>query len=331
MQVQSADTVTLAVRERILLKMLGDTTLGGWGQGSYAVDVVALETDRMGFFWAAGGTSGDAVLRTDYLLGSAKASAEQPLELKDNLTNPVTYLHARGNAQDYLVVFTDDKYKGGLFACRDGMAPLEITRLINGPYDALAKEDSNTYLVTHRLDNDRLILRRISSAASSLTETAAHISIINGTAMDIVTNSSVAVDTPGTIVILSLRGGAFNPKRLEYKAMTSSFATVDSGVLAENVSDPGGFTFYEDAPIVSYAATKFAAAHWTEDGVYLDTITHVGPGRVETEAIKVVDGTGFRSATVAAGGGYLLVAWKGNLTGNSSRSVEGFRYRIHEG
>ncbi len=328
--VTKADSVILDIDFWTTTKLYGDASPATGGARTYAPGVAAHAIDTFSFFWAKE-TGGDhEVYQLPGHLTEIQFVPGTVRKLFGNAEADISYLSAAASGDHFACTFVDRNNNGLLRAANDG-GVIEIWDQISySPYSSMCHYKADTFLVVHRIQNR--VIRIVKLLANSTQRQVLEFDTLGrGTvADDIVTNSSVAYDGDGMILGLFLRGSGWSAKKLEYKVTTESFATIDSGVLANNVSDNNAATYFPDAPCVGYAPGKFAAAHWNNGGVYLDTITVVG-GVAQTEVIPLAAGAGYRAATVAANEHYLTVAWKGNMNGHASPSVEGIRYRIIDG
>jgi hypothetical protein len=326
-----ADSVILDISAWSIIPLLPDTlSQVNPSSVSYAPGVAAVGRDRFSFFWAQQGPMYDTLCKREYRLTATSADPQQVLKLNDSARTPMSYMHACSGADAYLATFVEKSNSNGLLrGCNDN-AQMRIFGIDNlGPYSSACHVSGNTYMVVHRMGNQRIVIRKITATPSQINQAAVDtLARCSDLSTAVFTNVSCASEPGGMVITLFARNGKNYPRDLDFKICNSAnFSKVDSARIATNIGDPNGFGYYDDAPVVGYATAKFAAAHWDTLGIVLDTITVIS-GAAYADTVRIARGRNFRSASIATNGSFLTVAWKGLLTKGPTMTIEGVRFAI---
>lgn len=325
----ASDSVTLDISKWLMVKIYGDAAPGGLG--AYAGAVTNQGHNNFRIYWATPGEVLNEVRYRDLTLLETGFSDGTPTTVFDLGRPDITYLHAASGARGSVCTFVDLNAAGTLWAV-NGPGANNRHSIIDGstPYHSLCRFEADTFLVAHRVGNSTIVLRKILSLPAGFVDIDSDTVASDGTNENSYRNTSVAVDSVGRILVTYTRGGVNPPndrKDLYYALYRHDLVKLRSGIIDSGVSVSNEYTYWDDAPVTAYTISRFAAVHWASDGVYLDTIVTVG-AVPDVQSIRIAAGSDVRGTAIACNGRFLLVAWKGNLLGNPTASVEGLRFPI---
>ncbi len=324
-----SDSITLDIARWLMVKIYGDAAPGG--TDAYAGAVTNLGYNQFRIYWATPGELLNEVRYRDLTLLSSGFDDGTPVTVFDLGRPDITYLHAASGAQGSVCSFVDLNSAGTLWAV-NGTNGYNRTEIITGstPYHSLCWFAADTFLVTHRVGNSTILLRKIRSLPAGMVEIDHDTVASDGTNENSFRNMSVTADSVGRILVTYSRGGVNPPndrKDLFYALYRRDLVKLRTGIIDSGVSVGNEYTYWDDGPVTAYTVSRFAAAHWASDGVYLDTIVTVG-AVPDVQSVRIAEGTGVRGTAIARNENFLVVAWKGNLFGNPTASVEGVRFPI---
>lgn len=331
-QVFVGDTLSLMARDTLMVKIFGDTFPSLEDNFGAGPEITSPSTDLFNFFyvdsiWQVPGKRN--VIRRAIGLDATNYTAQDTVRMYQHALSRLTYFHASQSPSGYLVTFLDQTFGNLQGVNGQGIGTIQSG---SGPLSSQCHLDQDTFLVSHRINNGILRLKKIVSSGSSITILSDTIAAVaSGSGTDVITNSSVAADSNGLILLLWTRGASADPaRRLEFKLLDRAFVVKDSGLVTTGIGDPIGLVYYDDAPVISYRNNKFAAASWDVNGVVLHDMIWDGVN-LSVQSTRIVNGAGYRSSTIACNQGQMVVAWKGDLNGDGRKGVEGLRYTIENG
>lgn len=298
---------------------------------SYCPDVVVAIGDTFCFFWGEYNGSNHVAYRKNIFLTQYGYTALNPQTIYADSPTQFQYLHGARGAKPASLAAT---FYTNLFVHASiGTDSVKYTSKFNNSLSHIA---SDTFCIVYKEGNAKLEMRKMRINGTDLE--FADIGIPDKTIatnalgpLGNFSNTSVAADSSGNILIMVTRGSSLNPKSLEYILTNSDYTINDGPTLVVNTIslNNAGDILYADAPVVSYADKKFAAVYWNATGIYLYDVTVSGapPTVSVTNTLPVVGGNTFRAPTLATNGKKLIIAWK-NL---STQKIEGKIVGINNG
>lgn len=319
-------TLSIAPRETINVAIFKDEKLtSNTPDSSYYSDVVVTIGDTFCFFWGEYDGSKHFAYRRNILLTQYGYTILGQQTTFMNAPAIFQFMHgARGATPGSLVAsfYTNLSVHASI-----GTDSIRFTSVFN---QSLAHIANDTFCIVYKKGNRDLGMRKVCIDAGDIIFADNDVTIATNVA-DNFSNSSVAVDSSGNIIIMITRGASGQPKYLEFLLTNTDYdINVAQTFIDNNISlNAVGDIKYADAPVVSYADKKFAAVYWTSAGIYLYDVTFSGtpPSVSGTNTTQVVAGNTFRAATVATNGKKLIIVWK-NL---STHKLEGKIVSINNG
>ncbi len=332
-------STNLILQDSIRLDYIGWQTTRVYGNhspgassGTYAPDVISLGDGAFTFYWAEYGGDG---IDTVFSRTVKTEEMQTPIGLRsvvsDHGRTDLGYLHASAGKSGLLVTYVDRGAVGALVATNASDTVVIFPDDSKSPHSSIAHCSNDTFVVVHRVHTRSISIHKVLSNPGiiSLVKSKDSVAVFCEDSL-IMNNPSVAVDSGGNILLLVSRGSFNQDKRLDYRLLDPDFNRLDAGVLASGISVNPGYTYCEDAPVVSHAKNRFASLYWSENGLYLDTMYVDNSGKLHTNSIQLASGQGYRSTAIATSGNYLFCAWKGKRTTSSER-IEGVRYVVDNG
>jgi len=333
----AVDSVYLSMEKAALVKLFGDSILNDSHGRSCAPGVTIAGRDTLRFFWAESTlTSADSqrVYRRDIVLRALDAGRLAAAAFTNNIYSEITYLHADRGKSGYFA-----SYLSGGFAALFGATGSAQSNLLSGgnAFSSQCALNNDTFLVIYKIDNNFIVVRKIRAVGATIT-TARRDTIARATSIvghsEALINPSVAADSNGMRLALWTRkivAGATSTKVLEYKLLSAAMVILDSGAVRTGVGESSAsLTYFDDAPVVSYARNKFAAACWNMDTVFLYTFVWDG-AVLQRQSSIIARGTPSRSPAICANGRYVVVAWKGDFNADSRAEIDGMRFPVAGG
>ncbi|MBD3419924.1 MAG: hypothetical protein GF398_07400 [Chitinivibrionales bacterium] len=328
----AADSLTLAPADTTWAKIWGDSLLRTGTNPTRSPSVQPVDADRFTFYWSDSSSFGAAkedVYKKDVVLNSAGAAGQSASQVYYDGAYRITYLHSVTGATQQSVSFLDNSF--ATLHVTSGVHTLDIIANVT-PIGSLCHLRNDTLLVTYRVNNTELRIRKVVPSGSGIATISDHlVATASGAGSDILFNSSIVADSNSTVVLLFTRGANVdNNRKLEYKVMDASLATLDSGQVSTDIGDPTGFFYYDDAPIVDLRKNKFVAVSWNTAGIRAYEMDWTGSA-LQIQTTRLLSGAPFRSANIATNGKQLVIAWKGDINGDGRTAAEGFVYDVGGG
>jgi hypothetical protein len=338
------DSLVLGVERTIEVKILQDSNPGQSG-ASWAPDIISLAPDSFSLFWAEYfSSSDDRIMRRDIRLHNDLCEFGTPRTL-DSLyvRTEVSYLHADGAGDgNYLVSELLDNHVGHIRCATDSTTKrFAIIQGGSGSYCSQTHLVADTFLIARRFDFDPYSLKVYKVQADRKNFNLIDSMVVmqgereGGLLWDArVVNPSLAADKNGNILLTATRGKKFQPKILDYIYFNRSFQRpiLDSGTIADSVCSSAESFFYDEAPVVSYGAGKFAVSTWDTTGVWLHLLTWRNPvDGLALQSVQLVQKKSCRFTAIAANDSFLVVAWKGDWLVNGVQGIEAIRYSLRSG
>lgn len=322
--------VGLAIERYALVKVFGDS-LPASSTVTFYSDVVGSGKDTFTYYYVDTVLGG--VYKRNAILGLS--AAELGSAQKVCTINPPKdcYLHVDNGDHGVLCSFIQ---RGTLFKrylqINNGnhWANIDSAESYGWLFSGQCHLAADTFLVINTVDMNRVILRKVYSNGASLLVTDT-VTVASGSATqgNSLMNCSVAADGNGTILATAIRGSPNNNKFCYYQFYTSNFTPIAGGMFANKVSD-NKFYYYEDVPVASYGAGKFALVSWDSAGVVLHQLELSGLA-INEKTTRILTDTGIIASSIAANDNYLVAIARGDFDGNDTVGIEGIRYENQGG
>ncbi len=308
------DSIILANRDIIFLQLLKDKKLTENSNSSYSAEVISFPDNNFSFFWSEFNGLTHSSYRKEIIIGETDLNTLPIKTLYSSSVSELTFLNAASGVKSdsYIATFsiTDTVYE-----CTDNNSLCIYSK----PNNSICHFSGDTFCIVYKIGNSTLAMRqlKLSSGEVSFIDNGTTIGTNTLGAEGNFSNSSVARDSSGNILVIITRGGVLWQKKLEYHLTDINYKDNAIGDIANNVSNEIGSVLYSDASVVSYTDKKFAVVYWKSDGIYLCTLSVSGepPAVSSIVSSKIVDGNTFRAATMASQGKNMLIVWKNYATG----------------
>jgi hypothetical protein len=332
-----SDSLVLAVRNVAMMKLYGDSILNDNHSRSQAPDVVASDSGIFCFFWAESSLVNrqkNTVYRREIKLREKDFVKRTPVMMRDTVDTAVSYLHGRKGKTVHFATLLNGSF-AALLGCTDTRRATLYAGGIS--FSSQCSYVNDTFLIVQKIDNSYIVMRKMFANATPIPtvrrDTVGR-SNTSGARNEALINPSVAIDSNGTRIALWTRKITINfvsENVLEYKLLSAAMVRLDSARIRSGVGESDStLTYYDDAPVVSFARNKFAAVSWYRDTVFLHTFSWDGAA-MATNSTVIATGTICRFPTIATNGRFLVVAWKGDLNGDTRTEIDGVRFSISSG
>lgn len=262
--------IGLAIDRYAHVKVFGDSFPASPAKTFYS-DVISSGRDTFSYYYVDTGLGG--VYKRNAILGPSAIAQLGSAQRVCTISAPQDcYLHVNNGDHGVLCSFIQ---RGTLFKrylqVHNGnhWANIDSAESSGWIFSGQCHLATDTFLVINTVDMKRAILRKVYSNGASLIVTDT-VTVASGSATqgNSLMNCSVAADGSGIILATAIRGSPNNSKFCYYQFYTSNFTPIAGGMFTNKVSN-NKFYYYEDVPVVSYGAGKFALVSWDSAGVVL--------------------------------------------------------------
>ncbi|MFP4680290.1 MAG: hypothetical protein ACLFQB_07430 [Chitinispirillaceae bacterium] len=301
-----------------IVKLYGDASPTGT-EGSNYSDVVTFGRDTFALFWVD--TSNLGVYKRNLVLTPSTATFTNGSEkLADYSPYIFSYLHADGGKDNYLVSYVENGSSQLNLVLHNGTSSAILDSSSSSRYlfSSQCQLDADTFLVVYSTDLNKIKLRKVYSDGATFDFTD---EVVLASESGLF-NCSVASDSNGTILVTWMKGFPNGAKSFHYQILDRDLTSGPSGSMADVRDDD--LTFYDDAPVVSYAPGWFAVSTFDGTGVYLHKINSSGQRTTE----KPINAAGINSSALAVNENNLMLLCRGDVDGNGVSGIEGYKYQI---
>lgn len=315
----NANGLALGVDHWETVKLYGDASPTGTESSNYA-DVISSGRDTFLLFWIDNANQG--VYKRSLVLTSSTGEFTGPSEKISQYSDYFFgYLHASGDKDNYLVSYVENGSSKLNLVLHNGNQTVALDSSGSSRYlfSSQCQMDTDTFLVIYSTNLNEIKLRKIYSDGTAIESIGTTVLASQPGLF----NCSVAADSNGTILATWMSGEPNGAKTLHYLVLDRDLTPGPTGSIADIRDD--NLTFYDDAPVVSYAPGWFAVSTHDASGVLLHRID----AQAQRTTERVVNTAGVTGSALAVNQHYLLMLCRGDVDGNGFSSIEGYRYTLN--
>lgn len=328
------DSLILAITGYSSVRVFNDTIIRAASNTGRCPDIISTGPESFSVYWAEPAQNDlDSVYRKDIATAGSAVVLSGALGIAGLGHSKVDYLHATVGGGNRLITFLENTLVGPAWS----FSPPFFARTSGSetnPFSSQCYLAADTFAVTYLDDKQvsKILVRKVRvfdrGIDTSSAKTIAY-GLRTTTPDSRVSNSSIAADRDGNMLILVTRGRNNNRKFLDYiyadRTLTSPF--LDSGRVSDCISDSTLSYNYDDAPVVSYGAGKFAATTWDTGGVMFHRFVWNGSA-MDIVSRRLVPHAGCRFSTIAANDSFMVVLWKGDYLTPGNPGIEGMKIAL---